>query len=74
MFCARRRGVLVTGPRLIPSGVRIARHYNWVVNADENIGLFDLDGSLADFNGQLLADLEMLRSPDEERVTDLYAA
>ncbi len=45
-----------------------------MVNDDENIGLFDLDGSLADFSGQLLADLETLRSPDEEPITDLRKA
>jgi len=44
------------------------------VDNDENIGLFDLDGSLADYDGQLLADLEKLRSPIEERITHVRPA
>lgn len=32
---------------------------------DLNIGLFDMDGSLADYEGRLLRDLEILRSPEE---------
>jgi hypothetical protein len=35
-----------------------------------NIALFDLDGSLADYTGQLKADLELLRSPDEPELGD----
>ena len=42
---------------------------------DDHIGLFDLDGSLAGFDQQLLADLELLRSPMETEAvfTDLRA-
>jgi hypothetical protein len=36
--------------------------------------LFDMDGSLADFDGTLLADLERLRAPEEPVVTDLEQA
>jgi hypothetical protein len=36
-----------------------------------NIGLFDLDGSLADYDGQMLADLNALRCPEEPPVTEL---
>jgi 5'-nucleotidase len=36
--------------------------------------LFDLDGSLADYDGALLADLERLRSPDEPALTEVRPA
>jgi 5'-nucleotidase len=36
--------------------------------------LFDLDGSLADYDGSLLADLERMRSPAEPAVTELREA
>jgi hypothetical protein len=36
--------------------------------------LFDLDGSLADYDGTLLADLERMRSPAEPPVAELRAA
>jgi hypothetical protein len=36
--------------------------------------LFDLDGSLADYDGALLADLERMRSPAEPAVTEVRAA
>jgi hypothetical protein len=36
--------------------------------------LFDLDGSLADYDGMLLADLERLRSPPELALADLREA
>jgi 5'-nucleotidase len=32
----------------------------------DNIALFDMDGSLADYEGQLAKDMELLRSPNEE--------
>jgi 5'(3')-deoxyribonucleotidase len=35
-----------------------------------NIGLFDLDGSTADYSGQLLADLEKLRGPNEPVISE----
>lgn len=34
-----------------------------------NAGLFDMDGSLADYTGRLVADLEMMRSPQEPEIT-----
>jgi hypothetical protein len=36
--------------------------------------LFDLDGSLANYDGTLLADLERMRSPAEPAVTEVRAA
>ncbi len=39
-----------------------------------NAGLFDMDGSLADYVGQLLRDLELLRSPEEPALTDVWTA
>jgi 5'-nucleotidase len=36
--------------------------------------LFDLDGSLADYDGTLLADLERMRSPGEPAVTEVREA
>jgi 5'-nucleotidase len=36
--------------------------------------LFDMDGSLADYEGALAADLERLRSPGEPVITDLQRA
>jgi hypothetical protein len=36
--------------------------------------LFDMDGSLADYEGTLLTDLNRLRSPDEPPLTDLSVA
>ncbi len=40
-----------------------------------NIALFDMDGSLADYDGALVRDLEPLRSPAESAITreDLWA-
>jgi 5'-nucleotidase len=37
-----------------------------------NIALWDLDGSLADYEGVLLKDLKELQSPNEEDITDLW--
>ncbi len=34
-----------------------------------NIALFDLDGSLADYDGAMVRDLDALRSPDEPAIT-----
>lgn len=39
-----------------------------------NAGLFDMDGSLADYVGQLLKDLEELRSPEEPELHDVWKA
>jgi hypothetical protein len=38
-------------------------------NSADNIGLFDLDGSLADYDLQMVNDLNALRSPEEPMVT-----
>ena len=37
--------------------------------SDKPVALFDLDGTLADYDGQLRADLEKMRSPDEDEIT-----
>lgn len=39
---------------------------------DDNIGLWDLDGSLADYDGQLRWELNKIRSPDEPLIEDLW--
>ncbi len=44
------------------------------IKSSDNIGLFDLDGSLADFDGQLMADLARLYSPEEPKIDDLRSA
>lgn len=36
------------------------------------IAHFDMDGTLFDFHGKLLSDLELLRSPNERMVTNLF--
>ncbi len=41
---------------------------------EDKVFLFDMDGSLADYEGTLLADLERLRSPGEAAVTDIHQA
>ena len=38
----------------------------------ERTGLFDMDGTLFDYEGQLRRDLEKLRSPNEPEITDLW--
>ncbi len=40
----------------------------------ENIGLFDMDGSLVDYAGQLRKDLLALQSPSEGPLSDIWAA
>lgn len=40
----------------------------------EDIGLFDMDGSLADYIGQLQADLLKLQAPSEGPIEDLWLA
>lgn len=37
---------------------------------EENVALFDMDSSLADFNKAMLRDLNLLRSPEEPEVTE----
>ncbi len=39
---------------------------------NENIGLFDLDGSLANYDKAMLAGLESLRAPGEAPIDDLW--
>ncbi len=39
-------------------------------NEEDCVAHFDLDGSLANYNAALLRDLELLRSPDEEPITE----
>lgn len=41
---------------------------------DEQIALFDMDGSLADHDGRLIADLRKLQAPGERPVRDLWTA
>jgi FMN phosphatase YigB (HAD superfamily) len=38
----------------------------------ENIALFDMDGTLADYEGALRRDLKKLRSPTEPEITQVY--
>lgn len=38
---------------------------------NEDIALFDLDGTLADYNGQMINDLNSIRGPNESVVTEL---
>jgi len=40
----------------------------------ENIGLFDMDGSLVDYPGQLRQDLLKLQGPNEPPLDDIWAA
>jgi 5'-nucleotidase len=40
------------------------------MSSADRIALFDMDGSLADFNGAMRRDLEALRSPGEEPIGD----
>lgn len=40
----------------------------------ENIALFDMDGTLCDYQGRLLHDLELIASPDEPKVENLHDA
>lgn len=37
---------------------------------EDDVGLFDMDGSLADYEGALMRDMEMLRSPSEPPFDD----
>lgn len=37
---------------------------------DDDIALFDMDGSLADYTTALVNDLELLRSPEEDKITE----
>lgn len=39
---------------------------------DADIALVDLDGTMADYEGQLLADLNHLRGPSEDELTDIW--
>jgi 5'-nucleotidase len=39
------------------------------MKATDNIALFDMDGSLADYEGAMIRDLNKLRSPDEPETT-----
>ena len=46
-----------------------------MINEENKIALFDLDGTLADYNGQLRQDLARIRSLDEgswDFTGDLY--
>lgn len=45
-----------------------------IVEETENLALFDLDGSLANYDKAMMAALELLRSPGEEPITDLWAS
>lgn len=40
----------------------------------DNIGLFDMDGSLADYERQLVEDLEKLRAPEEPPIGNVWEA
>jgi 5'(3')-deoxyribonucleotidase len=40
---------------------------------NDDIALVDIDGTLADYDGQMLSDLERMRSPCESAITDLRA-
>jgi hypothetical protein len=40
------------------------------MNEDAPVALFDMDNSLADYNGALVRDLELLRSPGEDPITE----
>ena len=39
---------------------------------EDQVGLFDLDGSLADYDAQLLKDLNLLKAPEEPLLVDLW--
>lgn len=41
------------------------------MNENEKIALFDMDGTLCDYEFQLLKDLNLLRSPHEEVITQI---
>jgi 5'-nucleotidase len=45
-----------------------------VDRSNQNIFLFDLDGSLADYQGALRRDLKKLRMPGEPKIEDLFYA
>jgi len=38
----------------------------------ENIALFDMDGTLADFEGTMLNDLKKLQLPNESNIENLH--
>ena len=41
------------------------------MNERENVALFDLDGTLADYDGQMIRDLNALKAPSEQFLTHL---
>lgn len=40
--------------------------------SNDNVALFDMDGSLFDYEAALVRDLKSMRSPDEPEITDLW--